>query len=94
MPDSTLIAPVSVEEPFRVKLPEPATVRPPLPVRIELMVLVAPSHITASLPPNASVPPEIGVAAARLRPAGLVPSPIVSVLAPSVMVLPLSTLSA
>ena len=89
-----MIAPVSVEEPVNVSLPEPATVSPLVPVRMELMVLVAPSHITASLPPKASVPPEIGAAEARLTPAGLTPSPIVSVFVPSVSVWPLSTLSA
>jgi hypothetical protein len=81
-----------------VALMPPAKVNPPEPVIIAEIVFefVArpPIQITPSLPPKASVPFVMLAPPLRIKPAGVVPLPRVSVLLPRLTVVPFCTLKA
>ena len=88
-----MTAPVLVDAVFSTSVPEPASVKPLLPLMTDPIVLVLLLKITPSLPPNASVPPLIAVLPFMISPAGLVSSPSVSVCPVAVIVLPFCKLS-
>ena len=92
-PESTVIAPVSLLTAPSVTVPDPAKVNPPLPVIAAVTESVPLPKITPSLAPNASVPPLIAPPW-RIRPAGLLPSPRVTVYPVAVIVAPLLTVNA
>ena len=96
VPLSTVTWPLSpVVSPVRFSVPEPARVRPPVPVIAEPMVLVLLAMTMASPEPKASVPPLIAAEPSMITPAIEALPPTVTALPPvMVRVLPFCTCSA